>query len=98
MSYTGTLDNRGPYQRETNEWCGVHVVDSSTGTEHTTGLTVCIVADGTRPSTFIAPTVNGGKNGITITGLSPNTYHVYAKVSDVSPFLPEVDCGTFVVS
>lgn len=97
MAYIGSLDAHQPYPRETNEFCAVNITDNTAGTPVTTGITVCTVPDGTRPSTFIAPTVNNGKNGITITGYTPGIYRVFAKVS-VTPFTPEIDCGTFTIS
>lgn len=97
MAYIGTLDAHAAYPRETNEFCAVNITNTTDGTAVTTGLTVCTVPDGTRPSTFIATTTNGSKQGITITGYTPGIYRVYVKIS-ASPFTPEVDCGTFTIS
>lgn len=97
MAYIGTLDAHAAYPRETNEFCAVNITDTTTGNPVTTGLTVCTVADGTRPATFIATTTSAGKQGITITGYTPGAYRVFVKVT-ASPFVAEVDCGTFTIS
>lgn len=78
------------YPRETVEFQPITITVD--GTPVTTGVTVALVAHGTRPSVWLAPTTLDGKIGVMLTGLTPGLYDVWAKVTS-SPETPVVDCG-----
>lgn len=83
------------YPRETVEFQPVTVTVD--GTAVTTGVTFAVVAFGTRPVTFAAPTTLGERIGVMVTGLTPGIWQVFAKIVS-SPETPVVDCGHFTVS
>ena len=62
------------------------------GTPVTTGVTVALVANGTRPSEWVTPTTLNGKIGVMIEGLAPGLYNIWARVTS-SPETPVIDCG-----
>jgi len=78
------------YPRETVEFQPITITVD--GTPVTTGVTVALVANGTRPSEWVAPTTLAGKIGVMLTGLTPGLYNVWAKISS-SPETPVIDCG-----
>ena len=83
------------YPRETDEFSSLTV--TSNGVPITTGVSFAIVPDGARPVTFTPAVVLSGKIGITIVGLTPGNYRVFAKVAS-SPETPVIDCGLFTVT
>jgi hypothetical protein len=83
------------YPRETVEFQGITVTVD--GVEVLTGITVCIVAHGARPVSFVTPTTLSGKLGVMLTGLTPGTYDIYAKIVS-APETPVVDCGSVVIT
>lgn len=85
------------YPRETDEVLTPTITDLNTNTRVTTGVKFAIVPnDGSRPTTWTAPTVIGGIPGATINGLSPGTYHLYAQITS-NPEVVVVDCGAFQI-
>ena len=78
------------YPRETVEFQPITITVD--GTPVTTGVTVALVANGTRPSVWVAPTTLAGKIGVMLTGLTPGLYSVFAKIAS-SPETPVIDCG-----
>jgi len=58
----------------------------------TTGVTFALFANGTRPTTWDAPTIEDGRIGVMLTGLTPGLYRIFAKVAS-SPETPVIDCG-----
>lgn len=83
------------YPRETVEF--QPIVITKDGVPVTTGVVTAIVAHGTRPTTWTAATVLGLEIGVMISGLTPGTYDVYAKITD-SPEIPVMDCGSFAIT
>ncbi|HJV99425.1 MAG TPA: hypothetical protein VJ617_10055 [Arthrobacter sp.] len=83
------------YPRESVEFQPVNVTQD--GIAVTSGLSFAVVADGTRPTTFTAATVLDGKSGVLLTGLTPGTYRVFAKLTN-SPEIPVIDCGYFYIT
>ena len=78
------------YPRESVEFAPITITVD--GTPVTTGVTVALVANGTRPTTWVTPTTLAGKIGVMLTGLTPGLYNVWAKVTS-SPETPVIDCG-----
>jgi len=78
------------YPRESVEFAPVTITVD--GTPVTTGVTFAVVANDTRPSTWVAPTTLDGKIGVMLTGLTPGLYKVWGKVVS-SPETPVIDCG-----
>ena len=78
------------YPRETVEFAPITITVD--GTPVTTGITVALVANGTRPSEWVTPTTLAGKIGVMLTGLTPGLYNIWAKVTS-SPETPVIDCG-----
>lgn len=83
------------YPRESVEFQPVTVTRD--GIAVTTGLSFAIVADGTRPTTFTAATILGGKAGVMVSGLARGTYRIFAQL-DASPEIPVIDCGYFYIT
>lgn len=83
------------YPRESVEFQPVTVTRD--GIAVTTGLSFAIVPDGTRPATFTAATILGGKAGVMVSGLARGTYRIFAQL-DASPEIPVIDCGYFYIT
>lgn len=63
----------------------------------TTGISTALVAHGARPTVWTAATVLGLEVGVMLTGLTPGTYDIYAKIVDV-PEAPVIDCGSVAIT
>jgi len=65
------------------------------GSPHYTGVLFAVVPPRERPAAedFTAATILGGVTGVMTGGRALGTWHVWAKVEDVSPETPWVDCG-----
>jgi len=82
------------FPRESTEFLALNVTVD--GVAVTTGITVAVVGQRERPSTWTAPVTLGGKIGIMVSGYQPGDYYVWAKVSD-SPEQPVIRAGSFRV-
>ena len=78
------------YPRETVEFAFPRVTVDDVVV--TTGVTFALFANGTRPTTWDAPTIVDGRTGVMLTGLTPGLYRIFAKVAS-SPETPVIDCG-----
>lgn len=85
----------GSYPRESVEFQGITVTVN--GAVVTTGVMFCIIPDGARPVTWIAPVTLGGAIGVMVTGLVHGTYRIWAQVTS-SPEVPVIDCGIINVT
>ena len=83
------------YPRESVEFQPIKV--QLDGVTITASVKFCIALEGDRPVTFSTPTMLDGNIGVMVTGLAPDTYHVWAQIVD-SPETPVIDCGPFRVS
>ena len=83
------------YPRETIEFQAVTVTVD--GTAVTTGVQLCVVAHGSRPTGWAAPTALGGKIGVMVEGLTPGLYDIWAQITS-SPEIPVIDCGIISVT
>lgn len=63
-----------------------------------TGVTVSVVAAGSRPGAWVAPTALAGKIGVITNGYAAGAWQVWAKVSGFAPETPVVDAGSFRVT
>lgn len=82
------------YPRESVEFQPVKVTrDGVTVTED---LSYAVVRDGHRPETFTPATIVGQATGVMVSGLTPGTYRIYAKMT-AGPETPVVDCGYFYI-
>ena len=68
------------------------------GEVHATGVSFAVMPDDTRPTAgdYTDTATLGGKTGVFTNPAGTRTagvYRVWAKVSDVSPESPEIDCG-----
>lgn len=82
------------YQRETVEHQPITLTVN--GTPVTTGLKVCMVPAGSRPTLWADPVTVDGKPGVMIQGLSPGVYTVYVQVTS-TPETPVQVAGQFQV-
>ena len=78
------------YERESIEFQPVTVTVN--GTPVTTGVTLAITPNGTRPLTYTAPTMVDGKIGVMVQGLTHGLYDVWAKVNS-TPETVVMNCG-----
>ena len=83
------------YPRETIEFQPITITVD--GAPVTTGVTVAIAANGTRPSEWVTPTTLAGKIGVMLTGLTPGLYNIWAKIAS-SPETPVIDCGFVTIT
>lgn len=65
------------------------------GSPHYSGVTFAVKPPRTRPilADFTAATILGGVTGIMTGSRSLGTWHVWARVTDVTPEIPWIDCG-----
>ena len=78
------------YERESIEFQPVTVTVN--GTPVTTGVTLAITPNGTRPLAYVAPTTVDGKIGVMVQGLTHGLYDVWAKVNS-TPEAAVINCG-----
>lgn len=78
------------YPRETLEFQGLTI--KKDGVVTTTGIEVCIVAHGSRPTGWAPATVLGAEIGIMINIATPGSYNVWARITD-APEIPVINCG-----
>jgi hypothetical protein len=83
------------YPRETIEFQPVTVTVD--GVAVTTGVQLCTVPNGSRPTGWAAPTALSGKIGVMVTGLAPGLYGIWAQITS-SPEIPVINCGTISVT
>lgn len=83
------------YPRETVEFQPVEV--KSNGAEVTIDVMFAITKDGDRPETWTESETLGSGIGVTVAGLAPGDYRVWAKVSS-PPETPVIDCGAFRIT
>ena len=88
-----TLLNALP--RETVEFLPVPITVG--GVAVLTGVTFAVVAEGTRPATWVAPTTLDDEIGVMVSGFAPGYWRVFAKVAS-SPETPVIDCGYFQIT
>lgn len=82
------------YPRETVEFIPVTVTVD--GVQVTQGVEFAVVLGQARPTTWAAPTTLDGQIGVLISGLTPGSWVIYARVS-ASPETPVIKCGLIVV-
>jgi len=83
------------FPRETVEFQPVPITVG--GVAVTTGVTYSVVAEGTRPTVFVAPTTLGDEIGVMVAGFAPGYWRVFAKIAS-SPETPVVDAGYFQIT
>lgn len=83
------------FPRETLDF--LPVVVTTNGVQVFEGVQFADVPDGSRPLTWVAQVVDGGRIGVAVTGYPPGKRHLYAKVSD-SPWAPVIDCGVYLIT
>jgi hypothetical protein len=81
------------YVKESNEFHPVAV--TCNGVVHATGIEYAIKPDDDRPvvGDFTAATTIDGETGVMTGGLDVGVYRVWARVTDVTPESPWIDCG-----
>lgn len=82
------------FPRETVEFLPVTVTVD--GVVVTTGVQFAKTTGTNRPTTWVAQYDLDGKIGILLSGETPGTYHLYAKVTD-APEVPVIDCGSYII-
>lgn len=84
------------YPRETKEF--IHPVVMRDGSEVLDNLKFAIVPDdGSRPITWVDPTIVDTKPVVLIDHMAPGYYRLFAQITD-SPEIPVVDCGSFYIT
>jgi hypothetical protein len=83
------------YPRETIEFQPVTVTVD--GAAVTTGVQLCVVPHGARPTGWAAPVTLDGKIGVMVEGLTPGLYDIWAQITS-SPEIPVIDCGIISVT
>lgn len=82
--------------RETVEFSEVTV--TLDGTVRTTGVEFAVTPDNnSRPTTWAPAVVRNGKTGLLISGRSPGSYRIFARITDGTDQVVR-DVGIFVVS
>lgn len=83
------------YPRETVEFIPIAVTIDDV--EVTTGIEVAIAQRGARPTTWQAPTTLDTRIGILISGLTPGTWHIWARAT-AAPETVVIDCGPITIT
>jgi hypothetical protein len=88
-------DAMNSYERESIEFQPVTVTVD--GVAVTTGVTLAIVPNGTRPTTYSTPATVAGKAGVMVQGLTPGLHTIWAKVVG-TPETVVINCGTVIIT
>ena len=90
---------------DTREWRWVPVrhqedpADENSWADFTGSIEYAIYREGEEPGAYAPAVVRNSKPGIVITGLTPGTYRVRARVTGApGGDIPVVDCGTFTIT